>query len=83
MVCEAGLRTEKRLRSLVHIPFCYTTQSTADSFSAQVASPQTLAIQTCSRSCGVLLGLKTVWQLHSREENKRTSFSLHAEFQRG
>lgn len=50
-------------------------------FSAQVPSPQTLAIQTCWRSLGVLLSFENSLAFKLRE-NERTSVSLHAEFQR-
>lgn len=53
------------------------------SFSAQVPSPQTLAIQTCRRSCGLLLWFKNSLAVaFKRRENERTSFPSHAEFHR-
>ena len=66
-------------RSLVHIPFClyHTVHSRSwYSFSAQVPSPQTLAIQTCRHSHG---GFVMIWKKKNslaseRRENERTSF---------
>lgn len=79
-VREAGISTEKHWRSLVHIPFGYTTQSTA--------GPGIVSVHKChhhkhsqSRHVDAPVGfcydLKTAWQLHSREGKMRGRHFLH------